>query len=49
MKGLVWAAMREWIVGITMASVGPKIGAERRAQVEKVGEEDARTWDSARA
>jgi hypothetical protein len=46
----VWrAAMREWMVGMMTMSVGPKMGAERRLQVEKEGVLDARTRDSARA
>jgi hypothetical protein len=42
-------AIREWMAGISTASLGPKIGAGRRAQVGKWGVEEARTRDSARA
>jgi hypothetical protein len=49
MKGVVWAPIRAWIVGTTIASVGPKIGAERRAQVGNEGVEEERMWDSAMA
>jgi hypothetical protein len=47
MKGVWPAEMQEWIVGMQAISLGPKIGAERRAQVEKVGVFEVRTRDSA--
>jgi hypothetical protein len=49
MKGVERAAMRAWMVGIMTGSVGPKIGAERRAMVGNVGWEEVRVRDSAMA
>lgn len=47
MKGVWCAAMHEWIMGMQPGSLGPKIGAERRAQVGKSEVEEERTRDSA--
>jgi hypothetical protein len=47
MKGVWWDLMSEWKVGIMVASLGPKMGAGRKAQVENVGVEAERIKDSA--
>jgi len=49
MKGVWCAAMQACIVGMTVGSLGPKIGAERREQVakERSGVEAERTRFSA--
>lgn len=48
MKAVCPAAMHEWMMGMQAGSLGPKMGAERRAQVEKVGVLALRTMFSAR-
>jgi hypothetical protein len=40
--------MQEWRLGMTVGSLGPRMGERRRLQVEKVGVLDARTMSSAR-
>jgi hypothetical protein len=49
MKGVWCEAMHAWRSGRMDGSVGPRMGAGRRAQVGKVGVEEERIRDSARA
>ena len=49
MKGVSHFAIREWMVGMVTGSLGPKIGARRREQVQKEGALAERTMASARA